>query len=144
METDLWGNTLTDEEKAEYTAQVEKVDWTLPEMEKVSESNRLLLTRLICDGTIVNSIRSMGWAFWPTKNKGYYDPWLLRLIADFTEAQNKPFWDEYEKWSEENELREDCDCEDEDEICLDELGFTATPTSTTETSASSSVNPESL
>lgn len=75
-------------------------DWTLPGMEKFSDDDIAFFKRDLAasDGSIVNSIHSIGWALWPTTNKGYFDENLLRKIADFIEIQNKPFWDEYDEY----------------------------------------------
>jgi hypothetical protein len=116
---------------------LEQVDWDLPGMENIGEDMTRWLVRLIREGELINSIHCLGWGFWPTKNGGYLDERTLRVLADFIEIQNKPFWDEYDKWCEEHPPEQEGD-----ELCLDELGFTATPTSITGTSASSSVNPE--
>lgn len=134
--TDLFGNTITSEEQAEYNKTLEQVNWDLPGMEKFDDRTKEIFIRSIQQGDIVNSIHSLGWALWPTKNRGYYDSHHLRQIADFLEIQNKPFWDEYKAYCAVQEPLTG------DELCLDELGFTVIPTSTTETSASSSVNPE--
>ena len=80
---------------------MDKVDWSLPGMDKFSSDDIAFFKRDIAteqnpDGALVNSIQSLGWAYWPIKNKGYLDERLLRKIADFIEIQNKPFWDEYE------------------------------------------------
>lgn len=79
-----------------------KVDWSLPGMEKISEDNKKFLTKLILEEDLVNSVHCLGWAFWPTKNNGYLDERLLRLLADFIEIQNKRFWDEYDKYCQEH------------------------------------------
>lgn len=144
---------------------MEQVNWFLPGMEKFSEQQLSAIKRSLDNEDIVNSIHCLGWALWPTENRGYYDSEWLRVIADFLEIQNKPFWDEYEAYCQaqqeeaEAAARGECTnlegCKNEcngacgyttfthgDELCLDELGFTATPTSTTETSAVSSPPPE--
>ncbi len=131
---------LTEEQKIEYAKTLAEVKWDLPGMEQFSDNQRQVLIRCIQGGDIVNSIHCLGWALWPTQNKGYYDTEHLRMIATFLEVQNKPFWDEYEAYCAAQEpLTEQ---EQEEQLCLDELGFTVTPTSTTETSVVSSVNPE--
>lgn len=118
---------------------MEQVNWLLPGMEKFSDQQLNAIKRSLDNEDIVNSIHCLGWALWPTENRGYYDSDWLRVIADFLEIQNKPFWDEYEAYCAAQEpLTEQ---EQEEMLCLDELGFTATPTSTTETSASSSEAP---
>lgn len=80
-----------------------KVDWTLPGMEKFSEDDIRFFKRELEDeeGGIVYSIQCLGWGFWPISNRGYLDEHLLRKIADFIEIQNKPFWDDYEKYCQE-------------------------------------------
>ncbi len=52
----------------------------------------------------------MGWSLWPTKNTGYYDTEHLRAIADFLEIQNKPFWDAYDRYCEEQMATEGGPC----------------------------------
>ena len=94
---------MTDEEKTEYEKNLAKVDWNLPGMENFSDERKKNLSRAILNGTIVDGLACLGWALWPTKNEGYYDEAWLRCIADFLEIQNKPFWDSYDKWCEENE-----------------------------------------
>ena len=91
---------MTDEEKeVEFNRKnLEQVDWNLPGMEEITPQQRETLTRSILNGDIVNSIHSLGWSLWPTKNRGYYDEVWLRCIARFIEIQNKPFWDDYEKY----------------------------------------------
>lgn len=76
-------------------------DWSLPGMEKFSEEQIRHLKRAIENRNIVESIHCLGWALWPTDNRGYYDSGFLRTIADFLDIQNKPFWDEYDKACEE-------------------------------------------
>jgi hypothetical protein len=111
----MGGDTLSSEEAAIYSRNLEKVDWKLPGMEKFHEHQIKTLKRSIEIGTIVNSIHSLGWSLWPTKNEGYYDEHWLRTIADFIEIQNKPFWDEYEKYCEEQHQRdEENNVEDDD------------------------------
>jgi len=80
---------------------LDKVDWTLPGMEKFSEADIRFLKKTITDEDLVNSIHCLGWALWPTTNRGYYNEDVLRKLADFIEIQNKPFWDEYDKHCEE-------------------------------------------
>ncbi len=133
-------DALSEEAKAEYERMLEQVDWDLPGMENIGEDMTRWLVRLIREGELINSIHCLGWGYWPTKNGGYLDERTLRVLADFIEIQNKPFWDEYEAYCAAQEPL--TDAEIEEMKCLDELGFIATPTSTTETSASSSVNPE--
>lgn len=97
------GQKPTDEEKAEYTRNLEKVNWELPGMEQFDERTTEWIKRTILDGDIVEAICCLGWSLWPTTNHGYYDEWHLRKIADFLEIQNKPFWDSYEKQYENPE-----------------------------------------
>jgi hypothetical protein len=114
---------------------LEKVDWTLPGMDKLGDDMIRWITRLIKDEEVVNDISCLGWAFWPVKNGGYLDERTLRVLADFIEIQNKPFWDDYERYCNEQEpLTEQ---EMEDMKCLDELGSMLTPTSTTKAYAGS-------
>lgn len=80
-----------------------KVDWTLPGMEKISKDMNRWLIRIIEDEELVHSIACLGWAFWPTKNGGYLDQQTLRVLADFIEIQNKPFWDEYDAYYDSQE-----------------------------------------
>lgn len=94
----MGGDALTEEEKREYEDTLAKVDWGLPGMEGIDKRDRDSITRSILSGDIVNSYYCMGWALWPTCNRGYYDERWLRKIADFLEIQNKPFWDEYEEY----------------------------------------------
>lgn len=128
---------LTAEQQIETDKTLAEVKWDLPGMEQFNDHQRETLIRCIQGGDIVNSIHCLGWALWPTQNKGYYDSDHLRMIATFLEVQNKPFWDEYEAYCATQEP-----LTEEDQLCLDELGSIATPTSTTETSASSSPLPE--
>lgn len=72
-------------------------NWDLPGLDKFSEEDRRFIELCITQEDIVFSIHSMGWAYWPVKNRGFLNERMLRLIADFIEAQNKPFWDECEK-----------------------------------------------
>lgn len=134
---DLWGNSLSNDEKTEFAKMLTQVNWTLPGMEVFSDREKEILIRSIQLGDIVNSIHSLGWALWPTKNRGYYDSEHLRMLAAFLEIQNKPFWDEYDNWCNEHPPEQEGD-----ELCLDGLGFIVIPTSTTETSASSSESQE--
>ena len=97
----MGGDALTPEEKAEYEQMLEKVDWNLPGMEVFGEDSLRWIKRSILDEDIVNAIACLGWGFWPTKNRGYYDEHSLRKIADFIEIQNKPFWDEYERYCDD-------------------------------------------
>ncbi len=122
-------DALSEEAKAECERMLEQVDWNLPGMENIDEDMTLWIVRLIREGELINSIHCLGWGFWPIKNGGYLDERTLRVLADFIEIQNKPFWDEYDKWCEEHPLEQEGD-----ELCLDELGSTATLTSTTRTS----------
>ena len=80
-----------------------KVDWTLPGMEKFSEDDIAFFKRDIADddGGLVCEMACLGWGFWPVKNKGFYDERLLRVIANFIEIQNKPIWDAYDVYLEE-------------------------------------------
>ena len=107
---------------------LEKVDWTLPGMEKFSADDIAFFKRDIADpdGGIVNSIHCLGWAYWPVRNKGYLDEQLLRVIADFIEIQNKPFWDEYDAYCAAQEP-----LTEKEQLCLEELGSMPTPTSST-------------
>ena len=41
-------------------------------VEAFSDRQKETLIRCIQLGDIVNSIHSLGWALWPTKNRGYY------------------------------------------------------------------------
>jgi len=102
---------------------LEKVDWTLPGMEKFTEDQRRLLERLIENEDIVHSLSSLGWALWPTSNRGYYDENFLRMIADFIEIQNKPVWDEYDKWCQENIDENDFIDSEEEAIALQAIGL---------------------
>lgn len=108
---------MTEEE--EYQENLDKVDWGLPGMENFTEQDKMILERCILGGDIVNSVSCLGWALWPTSNKGYYDENHLRRIADFIEIQNKPFWDEYDQWclEHQDDLLEDVG--DFDEIQFD-------------------------
>jgi hypothetical protein len=58
------------------------------------------------EGSLLNEISSLGWAFWPhNKNgmyTGFFDSNLLRQLADELDRRNKPFWDEYDKYCLEN------------------------------------------
>lgn len=100
-------DTLTDEKKLEYEKILATVDWNLPGMEKFDAITSDWLTRLILDGQLVNSIVCLGWGFWPTQNRGYLNDYYLRILADFIEIQNKPFWDEYEDYVDSKEATED-------------------------------------
>lgn len=93
---------------------MEQPDWNLPGMENISEHDIRWLKKSIENEDIVKSIHCLGWAFWPTKNVGYYDERTLRVMADFIEIQNKPFWDEYDAYCEQ-ELR----ARDEEELPVD-------------------------
>lgn len=97
----MGGNPLTKEEQ--YKDMLSKVDWNLPGMEKFNEENVRCFTKLILGGDLVTDISCTGWALWPTSNKGFYPDYFLRQIADFIEIQNKPFWDDYEKYCHEQE-----------------------------------------
>jgi hypothetical protein len=101
--SDATGQKPTDDELEEYKRNLGKVDWDLPGMDKFGEDTRRWLTKAILDGDIVEAMCSLGWSFWPTTNRGYYDERHLRAIADFLEIQNKPFWDSYEKYCSECE-----------------------------------------
>lgn len=79
-----------------------KVDWAAPGMEKFTERELKYLRRCIEQEDIVCSIHSLGWALWPTTNRGYYDSDLLRKIADFLEIQNKIYWKGYDEEEPEN------------------------------------------
>ncbi len=93
----------------DYQDMLEQVDWNLPGMENFSKDNKEYLTRFILDGTLVNDATCLGWALWPTKNEGFYDEKILRVIADFIEIQNKPFWDDYAAYCyEQEQLNIDC------------------------------------
>ena len=118
---------ISPEEQAEYRRSLEQVDWTLPGMEKFDQRTLDSFKRSIEQGDIVNSIHSLGWALWPTVNRGYYDSDHLRQIADFLEIQNKPFWDEYDRYCEEQE-REHPRAGDEDafQAIDDNLSFPKT------------------
>ena len=106
---------VTAEQQIEYDKTLSEVKWDLPGMEQFNDHQKETLIRCIQGGDIVNSIHCLGWALWPTENKGYYDTEHLRMIATFLEVQNKPFWDEYEAYCAS--LPEPT----EDELCLDEL-----------------------
>lgn len=62
-------------------------------------------------GVLRNEMASLGWALWPKDMAGnimgYFDEQSLRQLADEIERRNKPFWDEYEKWSKEQEKDDD-------------------------------------
>lgn len=94
---------LTPEQRAEYDKMLAQVQWDLPGMEKFDDRERQHFIRSIQQGDIVTSIHSLGWALWPTTNRGYYDSENLRRIADFLEIQNKPFWDDYERYCDEQQ-----------------------------------------
>jgi hypothetical protein len=76
---------------------LERVDLTLPGMEAFTEEDCRWLIRCIEQGDLVYTISSLGWALWPTENRGYYDARLLRKLADFIEVQNKPMEEEYDR-----------------------------------------------
>jgi len=106
---------LSEEEQKEYASNLDKVDWGLPGMDAFSERDIDYFKRSILAGDIVESMSCLGWALWPTENKGFYDTSSLRMIASFLEIQNKPFWDEYDKYCEESLSQP----EDIDTISLD-------------------------
>ena len=87
-----------DKDSAVINSQLDAVNWKLPGMEKFSESDIAFFKREIAhkQAALVHTLPSLGWAYWPTTNRGFLDAPLLRRIADFIEIQNKPFWDEYE------------------------------------------------
>ncbi len=93
-------------------------DWTLPGMELIFEHDKDWLKKAIEQEDIVNSVDCLGWGFWPTQNRGYYDERVLRVMADFLEIQNKPFWDEYHAYCEQ-ELR----TRDEEELAQPDSDF---------------------
>jgi len=82
---------------------IEKVNWSLPGMEDLSKDDISWITRLIEGGDLVTDISCLGWAYWPTQNKGFLDERLLRTLANFIEIQNKPLWDGYDEYCEQNE-----------------------------------------
>ena len=94
-----------------YKDALDCVDWNLPGMEQFNEKDKQCLISLIEKGNIVLSyFITEGWAFWPTRNEGYYNSRLLRNIANFLDIQNKPFLDEqdryfltYEQYGQEEE-----------------------------------------
>ena len=93
---------LLDQLLVSTASMLERVDMDLPGMEAFSFDDCLLLTRLIERGDLVYTVSSLGWAFWPTNNSGYYDARLLRMMADFIAIQNKPFEDEYDRYCQES------------------------------------------
>ena len=89
---------LTEEEEIECAKTLAKVNWSLPGMESLTDYQKTALIRYIQHGDIVCSLHCLGWAFWPTENRGFYDATSLRTIATFLEIQNKPMWDEYDDY----------------------------------------------
>ena len=105
-----------------------KVDWTLPGMEKFSNEDIAFFKRDIIkeDSSIVNSIDCLGWAYWPITNHGYLNARLLRKIADFTEIQNKPWEDEYDRYCSEQAELELLPDEDFSDFFLEETPIDST------------------
>jgi hypothetical protein len=94
-----------DKDSAVTKSQLAAVNWELPGMEKFSKDDIAFFKREIGHekGGIVKSLHSLGWSYWPIANRGYLDHRLLRVIADFIEIQNKPFWDDYEAMNAEED-----------------------------------------
>ncbi len=66
-------------------------------------NNEYFFKKLEDEGMLVNSIDSLGWGFWPSKGDGgYFDEHALRVLADEIERRNKPFWDQYEEYCNQN------------------------------------------
>ena len=94
-----------DKDSAVIKSKLAAVNWELPGMEKFSKDDIAFFKREIGHekGGIVKSLHSLGWSYWPIANRGYLDHRLLRVIADFIEIQNKPFWDDYEAMNAEED-----------------------------------------
>jgi cell division septum initiation protein DivIVA len=94
-----------DKDSAVIKSRLAAVNWELPGMEKFSKDDIAFFKREIGHekGGIVKNLHSLGWSYWPIANRGYLDHRLLRVIADFIEIQNKPFWDDYEAMNAEED-----------------------------------------
>jgi hypothetical protein len=90
----------------EYQRTLDKIDWALPGMELFPAAFMRLIIRMVKEGDLVHEMCCLGWAYWPTKNRGYLDSGVLRHIADFIDIQNKPFWADYERYCDAERERE--------------------------------------